>query len=160
MPAFIACVCLTMGPSQNEGAGNHFFQLRASPGCCQRAACQQGAEKRLQHEAVAQRLEYHVQVESRSTVATIRFAKQRPDHAHVGELLPFFPTETFAGIGNAFAGGKVVFVGDETVQRFSQHATVICQCKVHDHNPNIILATILRCISFEPPKIDNFRLLK
>ncbi len=46
------------------------------------------AEERLDHQAAAQRLEDHGDVEAAAAEAAVVFAEQRADHAQFGELAP------------------------------------------------------------------------
>ena len=100
------------------------------------------AEEGLDHQAAAQLLEDHGDVEAAAAEAALFLVEQRADHAELGELLPDLGAEAAGRLGDAVARLEGVLLGDEAVQRVGQHAAVFGVFEVHrlaSHSPRIIL---------------------
>jgi hypothetical protein len=90
-------------------------------------ACQQG----LDHQAAAQLLEDHRDVEAGAAEAALGFAVQRRDHAQLGKLSPCLRAVALRRLRDAVARIEGVLLPDEAAQRVRQHAPVFGGCEVH-----------------------------
>jgi DNA-binding transcriptional MocR family regulator len=137
--------------------------LRIVAGHADRLARQHRAQQRLEHQAAAQRLEDHGDVEAAAAEAAVGLAEQRADHAEFGELLEDFLAEPVLRLRDAVARSKAYcsamkrFRLSASMRRSSVCSKFIC---MSPYRPRIILLMMFFWISLEPPKIDSLRLLK
>ena len=159
MGEVIAADRFTMGKRQMRGPCDHLFDQIGVPCCGQKPPAKDGAvHHRLDHTRAAQFLEHHGDVEARTAEAALFFGEQGTQNAEFGQLRPDVRAEARVAVQDAVAFLGRIAVAQETPQRVLQHLAFFGQIEVHFRPPAIrVWAMMLRCTSFEPPKIDSLR---
>ena len=154
-----------MGKGQVQRPADHLVEQRPLARVTQRgdqpSAQDRGVEKGLDHAGAAQFLEHGGDVETGAAKAALILGEQRADDAQFRQFGPDRGAHPRIALEDLVAGLGGVLVGQIAPQRVLQHLPFFGQREIHVPQPPILtLAMIPRWISFEPPKIDSFLLLK
>mmetsp|Transcript_29565 Transcript_29565/g.58144 ORF Transcript_29565/g.58144 Transcript_29565/m.58144 type:complete len:392 (+) Transcript_29565:2400-3575(+) len=157
----IASAGFAMRQSELQCACNHRVHHVAATGRGQQPPSHQGPiQKRFNNARAAQFFKNNGKIKARPAKAPLIFGKERADHAQFCKFFPDICRHAAVRVQDLIARGRCIFVRQIAPQRILQHLPFFGQVKIHRPPPIVTLAMMPRWISFDPPKIDNLRLLK